>query len=73
MLIREKLGKRHIESNEPNIEDIVTKNLALRKTLSHSNKNEKLVCDQNNTSSSQSISTNIFFPRMIHELESVVF
>ena len=41
MLIREKLGKRPIESNETNIDDIITKNLALRKVLSHSNTNEK--------------------------------
>ena len=41
VLIREKLGKRPIESNETNIDDIITENLALRKALSHSNKNEK--------------------------------
>ena len=41
MLIREKLGKRPIESNERNVDDIVTKNIALRKVLSHSNTNEK--------------------------------
>jgi len=41
VLIRDKLGKRPIESNETNIDDIVTKNIALRKALSHSNTNEK--------------------------------
>jgi len=41
VLIREKLGKRHIESNETNNDDIITENLALRKVLSYSNKNEK--------------------------------
>ena len=40
MLIREKLGKRPIESNETNIDDIITENIALRKVLSHSNTNE---------------------------------
>jgi len=41
VLIREKLGKRSIESNETNIDDIITKNIALKNFLSHSNKNEK--------------------------------
>jgi len=41
VLIREKLGKRPIESNETNIDDIITENIALRKNLSHSNTNEK--------------------------------
>ena len=41
MLIREKLGKQPFKSNETNIDDIITENLALRKALSHSNKNEK--------------------------------
>ena len=41
MLIREKLGKGPIESNETNIDDIITENLAFRKVLSHSNTNEK--------------------------------
>jgi len=35
VLIREKLGKRPIVSNEANIDDIITENLALRKALSH--------------------------------------
>jgi len=41
VLVREKLGKQPIESNETNINDIITKNLALRKVLSRSNTNEK--------------------------------
>ena len=41
MLVKEKIGKRPIESNETNIDDIITKNIALRKVLSHSNTNEK--------------------------------
>jgi len=41
VLIREKLEKRPIESNETNIDDIITKNIVLRKALSHSNTNEK--------------------------------
>jgi len=41
VLIREKLGKRPIESNETNIDDIITENIILRKVLSHSNTNEK--------------------------------
>jgi len=41
VLIREKLGKRPFESNETNIDDIITENLALRKVLSHSNTKEK--------------------------------
>jgi len=41
VLIREKLEKRPIESNETSIDDIITENIALRKTLSHSNRNEK--------------------------------
>ena len=41
MLIRGKLGKRPIESNETNIDDIITENITLRKDLSHSNTNEK--------------------------------
>jgi len=41
VLIREKLGKRLIESNETNIDDIITENITLRKVLSHSNANEK--------------------------------
>ena len=41
VLSREKLGKRPIESNETNIDDIITENIALRKVLSHSNINEK--------------------------------
>jgi len=41
VLIREKLGKRPIESNETNIDYIITKNIALRKVISHSNTNEK--------------------------------
>jgi len=40
-LIREKLGKRSVESNETNIDDIITENITLRKVLSHSNTNEK--------------------------------
>jgi len=43
VLIREKLGKRPIESNETNIDDIITENITLRKVLSHSNKNEKFL------------------------------
>ena len=39
MLIREKLGKRPIESNKTNIDDIITENIALKKVLSHSNTN----------------------------------
>jgi len=35
VLIREKLGKRPIESNGKNIDDIITENIALRKVLSH--------------------------------------
>ena len=41
VIIIEKLGKSPIESNETNIDDILTENLALRKVLSHSNTNEK--------------------------------
>jgi len=41
VLIREKLGKRPIESNETNIDDITTENIALRKVLMHSNTNDK--------------------------------
>jgi len=41
VLIREKLGKRPIESNETNIDDIITENITLRKVLSHSHTNEK--------------------------------
>jgi len=41
VLVREKLGKRPIQSNEINNDDIITENIALRKVLSHSNTNEK--------------------------------
>ena len=42
VLIREKkIGKRPIESNETNIDDITTENIALRKVLMHSNTNDK--------------------------------
>jgi len=41
VLIREKLGKRLIETNETNINDIIIENMALRKSLSHSNTDEK--------------------------------
>jgi len=41
LLIREKLGKRPIESNETNVDDIITENITLKKVLSHSNTNEK--------------------------------
>jgi len=41
VLIREKIGKRPIKSNETNIDVIITKNITLRKVLSHSNTNEK--------------------------------
>ena len=41
MLIREKSGKRPIELNETNVDNIITENIALKKVLSHSNTNEK--------------------------------
>jgi len=41
VLIREKFEKRPIESNETNIDDIITENITLRKVLAHSNTNEK--------------------------------
>jgi len=43
VLIRKKLGKMPIESNETNVDDIITENIALRKVLSHSNTNEKFL------------------------------
>jgi len=39
--VREKLGKRPIRLNVTNIDNIIIKNMALRKALPHSNTNKK--------------------------------